>query len=454
MQRDGISFHQDVSPLLKLAIPLVLTGISQSMLFFVKAIFLAQLGPQTLAASGLVSWMFATIIVVLFGTLSSINILVAHKQGAKDQEGIGLVARDGLVLTALLTIPAILLLWNMSSIFLLFGQPKSVVLLAQSYLHALSWGIFPDFIAMAFLEVIIGIGHARFILIFSVISVALNIFLSYTLILGKLGFPALGIAGAGWSITFTAWAMLIFLFIFILLKSDYRFYFRNIFSLKKPKFLGELLRLGLPTGLMYCVEVAFFFALTLAVGTLGTQAQAANQIALQYMCVMIDPIFSLAQAITVRMGHLLGGHDFSSAKKASYIGAGIALFCMLLSGLAYIFIPETLISLDFDVHNPANFELVQEAKNILIAAALFQIFEATRVALFGALRGVKDTRYTMLVSILSFWFIALPIGFLLGIYFEAGAQGFWWGMVFGALISVILLYQRFQLKIKPYLALN
>lgn len=117
-----MSLKNDFSPLLRLAIPFALTGLVQSSLGFFENIFLARLGEKTLAAGALVSWLFATLIVVLFGTFSAVNILISHKHGANDQSGIALVFRDGLLLAVLLTIPTFLLFWNISSIFILLGQ--------------------------------------------------------------------------------------------------------------------------------------------------------------------------------------------------------------------------------------------------------------------------------------------------------------------------------------------
>ena len=144
-------------------------------------------------------WLYGTVIVILFGTLSSINVLIAHKHGAKDEAGILLVVRDGFWLALLFALPTTLLFWNMSPVFLLLGQSPAIVLLSKAYLHAIAWGILPTVIVLAlFLEVMTGLGHARFILLFSILSVSLTIFFSYALIFGKFGFPALGIAGAGW----------------------------------------------------------------------------------------------------------------------------------------------------------------------------------------------------------------------------------------------------------------
>jgi MATE family multidrug resistance protein len=216
------SLKNDLYPLLTLAIPLALTGLAQSSVFFFETLFLAHVSQEVLAAGALVSWFFSTIAVILYGILRSINILIAHKVGANDHNGISLIARDGLLLAILLAVPAFILFWNMAPIFLLFGQSAAVVLLAKSYLHALVWGLPANLIMIACLEVIIGLGHARVILAFSILTVSLSILGSYILIFGKFGLPALGIAGAGWGMTISYWITVTAVVIYIISKKTYR----------------------------------------------------------------------------------------------------------------------------------------------------------------------------------------------------------------------------------------
>ena len=355
------SYKKDLSPLLKLAVPMALTGIVQSSTYFFETIFLAHVSQDVLAASALVSWLFATIIVVLFGTLGSVNILVSHKHGANDQKGISFVFRDGVLLAILLVIPTIIICWNMSPIFLFFKQPASVVVLAQSYLHALAWGILPDFIIVALMELMIGLGHARLVMIFSFLSVGLTIGWSCVLIFGKFGFPAFGIAGAGYGTAISYWISLFALIIYLFSKKSYRIYLQNIFTFTKPFYLWELIKIGLPMGLMFCIEVGFFFAITLIMGSFSGELLAANQIAMQYLGLMMSIIFSIAQAITVRMGHLMGAREFVSAEKAAYLGVSLSGIFMSVIAVLYWFFPYMLISVDFNVHEAANFEITHFA---------------------------------------------------------------------------------------------
>ena len=438
----------DLHPLLKLAIPLALTGLVQSSTYFFQTLFLAHLSSDSLAAGSLVSWFFGTLAVILFGTLSSINILIAHKYGADDHDGISLVVRDGLLLSIILVIPAFLLIYNMPSIFLILGQTPAITALAKSYLYALAWGLLPNFVMISLFEFIIGIGHARIIMIFTVISVSLNIFFSNALIFGKYSMPALGIAGAGWGMSISYWITAFILTVYLLTSKIYKSYFKNICKIRNPSYLLELLQIGLPMGLMFSFEVAFFFAMTLLMGSLGNHLLAANQVVMQYLGSFISVVFSIAQAITVRMGHLLGAKNIRSAKRVYYVGFIMTITFIGICSIFYGFFPDALISIDFNVHDSDNAELIHYAKQFFSIAAFFMIFESIRISLFGALRGLKDTRFPLLISIISFWGISLPIGYLLATYFHFNGAGLWWGMVIGAGFSASILYWRFKLKMR------
>lgn len=439
---------KNIIPLLALVLPLALTGLVQSSVYFFETLFLARSGTEVLEAGALVSWLLGTFDAVIFGLLSSVNVLIAYKFGEKNYSGIALVVRDGFWVALLLALPTMFLFWNIAPLFYFFNQNSSVLALAETYLHALTWGIPADFIRIALLEFLIGIGSTRIIILFSLFSVSCNIFFSFALIFGKFGFPMIGIAGAGWGITISNWVEVILLVVYLLYRPEYRIYFSRLFSFTKTNHILDILKIGLPMGLMYCVEVAFFFALTLLMGWQGSAHLIANQIALQYLTTLMAVVFSIAQAVTVRMGHLLGANRTAAARETAFGGLYISSIFMLFIGLIYCLLPEMLIALDLDISS-ANSEIIDLAKYFLFIAALFQLFEAVRITLFGALRALEDTRYTLIISLTGFWCVALPLGHFLAIFLEMHGAGYWWGMVAGALISVVLLYFRFKNQLLP-----
>nr|WP_232220312.1 polysaccharide biosynthesis C-terminal domain-containing protein [Legionella tunisiensis] len=145
----------------------------------------------------------------------------------------------------------------MAPLLLFFGQKQSLALLTEPYLHALTWGLLPTFIVVAIFEFIIGLGHGRVVMLFTALSVLVALFFSFSLIFGKFGLPALGIAGAGWGTTISYWIMAFVLSTYVLINKRYQLYFNHVFTRERPSFIWELLKVGFPMGVMYCFEVGF-----------------------------------------------------------------------------------------------------------------------------------------------------------------------------------------------------
>lgn len=265
-----------------LALPLIGSGVVENSLGFFSTLFLAHLSQEALAAGALVAWMFATLMVIMWGTLSAIATLVSHRHGAKDDIGVACVVRDSLILAIVATIPCMLLIWNLAPILLLVGQSPQMVALAQPYFHSLAWAIFPDLIFTVLLHFVMGLGHMRTNLVFILLWVPINIVLNYSLMFGKFGLPALGIAGIGWGMSISFWIVTILMAFYLLFNKHYRVYCQYLINNHQTSTLAELLRVGLPMGLMFCLEIAFFTCITLIIGTISSNALAANQITLQF----------------------------------------------------------------------------------------------------------------------------------------------------------------------------
>lgn len=177
-------------------------------------------------------------------------------------------------------------------------------------------------------------------------------------------------------------------------------------------------------GLMYCIELGFFFTLTLLMGAIGKNTLlAANQVTMQFMGTLMSIIFSIAQAITVRMGHFLGARQIKAANMAALLGMPLSGSLMVLVSFVFWFKPTILIAIDFDLSNPENNEVIHYAIQLLGVSGVFQIVESIRISLFGALRALRDTHFTLLVSICSFWLIALLLGYNLAYLFNTEGAG-------------------------------
>lgn len=440
----------EIKILLKITVPLVFTGLIEASNNFFSTLMIAHLGHNELAAAALVTSLFATLMILMWGILTSVSVLISHRHGEGNNAAVAKVFQDSMIFSIIISLPTMLLLWNAAPLLLLVGQHPQAVALARGYLHALTFAVIPDFTGIVLLQFVMGLGHTRINFYFSLVWVPTTILANYIFIFGKLGLPAFGIAGIGWGTTVSFWLTTILLLIYLIVKKTYRPYFLLSTSLNQRNEMGELIKVGLPQAGMYAIEVTYFMVLALLMGRISVLSLAANQITSQFLTQFSVVSFSVAQATTVRIGHLLGSKDLPAAQRAGYIGMLITFIFMCFIALIYWLYPEGLISLDIQVHQPNNLLLVNIIKQFMVLAAVFQIFEAVRITAFGALRGLRDTRFTMLTSILMFWLIALPLGYFLAFNLNWAGRGLWVGMIVAAIIGAVVLVKRFENQIKRY----
>jgi MATE family multidrug resistance protein len=270
-----------------------------------------------------------------------------------------------------------------------------------------------------------------------------NILGNYVLMFGKFGFPALGLAGIGWASTISLWAMFAALLLYVISQPRYRPYRLWGSFWLEPVLLNELLKIGLPIGVLAAVETGMFTLTTFLMGQLGTVPLAAHQIALQTAAVTFMVPLGISLATTVRVGQRLGQQDFLGARVAGMVGIALsALFMSVTGSLIWLF-PAQIVGLYLDLKQPANAELVQFTQQLLAVAALFQILDGVQVSATGALRGLRDTRLPLLIGIAAYWGLGLTSGYWLGIVQGWGGIGLWWGLALGLLMAAIVLTLRF-----------
>lgn len=436
------SLSTEIKRLLILALPLMLSEMVDASFNFTATLFSAHLGIQELAAGGLVTTLFITIMIFMWGILVAISALISQRHGAKDDAGISRVLHDGLILATLFSIPGMLLVYNMAPILLFFGQNLVTIHIAEHYLHALTWAVLPDFWAVVLLQFVIGLGKTRLALLFNTVKVPVTLVVSYLFMFGKFNLPKLGIAGLGWGITGGMWFASLLLLSYILINKQLRHYFL-MRSIATRHYFGEILRTGLPIAGMFCIEVGFFTVSALIMGRISSLVLAANQIVTQFtgfFTVVIS--FCYSQAVGIRMGYSLGQKDLSNGKKIALAGTVVSASLMLIVALCYWIIPERLIAIDLDPHNTSNRTIINYAIQFMLVAGFVQLFEAVRLVLFGALRGLGETHYSMITSLIIFWIIAFPLGYFLTFIVNLGGVGMWLGMATGTFIGAILLAQR------------
>lgn len=429
---------------MRLSLPLIASQLMYGLSGFISTAMVAHLGKNALAANVIVWGVFVAMILFFIGILNAVSILVAQSYGAKDEGGIQQATAQGLVLAVVFAVPMILVLWIAPHILYWTGQNKEVIQIAIPYFHSFGWCILPLNILIVLEQFLIGISRTRLVLIMSLLEVPMEIFFFYIFIFGKLGMPQLGLSGVGYgfAMAIVILTILVSLFLhFSPLTQRYKL-FSQCWTINK-KYLYELIRVGIPLGGMYSIEVALFAAIALMMGTLGNNVLAAHQIAYQCFVFALTVVFGISTGTTVRVGHEVGRNNRDAVKLAAYVNMGIGFIFMLFMAILYIGFPAVVIGIDINIHAAKYKMVVHYAEIFLLIAGILQLTDCFRLIAIGALRGLKDTKVPMYISFIAFWIVAFPIAYLLAFPLHFGGAGIWWGLEIGLAVGAIILVIRF-----------
>lgn len=425
--------------LLQIALPVMLSYLGHVLVGTADSMMVGQLGKVPLAAVSL-----GTSIVVLplmfgLGLSYGLTPLVAAADGRGNKRRISnllqhsllvnLIASIGLVALTLLVLP---FLDDME-------QPPAVVAIAGPYLAIVAISLIPLMIFQAFKQFAEGLGFTQKAMYFTLAANGVNIFFNWVLIYGKWGFPAMGLEGAGWSTLGSRIAMMLAMAYYCYRSPRFKEY-REYFSLKrfKRKLSIKLVKLGVPMGLQFVFEVGAFTGAVIMAGWIGDTAQAAHQIAINLASMSYMIASGLSAAATVQVGNLLGKKDLAGIRTATITAAGLVLVLQVVFALIFLLGRNFLPTLYIDNQN-----VIDIAANLLVIAAFFQLSDGLQVVGLGALRGMEDVRIPTWITLFAYWFMALPLGYLLGFTFDMGISGIWWGLLTGLTIAAVLLAIRF-----------
>ncbi|EKV00082.1 putative efflux protein, MATE family [Leptolyngbya sp. PCC 7375] len=439
------SVRTEVRSLCKLAIPLVSAQIAQAATGFVDTVMMGHLGWKVLAAGGLASFTFQVVLNTLSGVVMGVSPLVAEAYGAGCKARIEQVTRQGLWLTAGVSVLAMWALSQANTLMLWLRQTPETVTLASSYLDFILWGLFPA-VGFAMLRgVVSGLSQARMIMFIVIGGTLFNIMANYVLGFGKFGFPRMELAGLALASALSWWGMFAALIIYLLKHPELKTYrlFQTWYRLRID-LLKVLIAVGAPIGISIFFEYGLVLAITYLMGILGTDVLAAHQIALQTGLMVFMIPLGMSFATTARVGQWFGRRDLKGTERAERTSIGMIFVTAVLVASALIIFREPIIGLYIDVSEPENREVLRLAVPMLIVVAIGHIFDAVQKTTLGALYGLQDTHIPAIVGIAAFLGVGLLSGYILGFIVGFGGVGLWSGYYLGSLTAAAIYIWRFK----------
>ncbi|RYD34510.1 MAG: MATE family efflux transporter [Verrucomicrobiaceae bacterium] len=273
-------------------------------------------------------------------------------------------------------------------------------------------------------------------------GVALNVFLNWVMIHGKLGCPALGFEGAAWATLIARVAIFVAMVIWLTRAKGLREWVPYRWF-RAPDFadIRRLLSVGFPASLQMLCEVSAFSAAGLLMGQFGPDSMAAHQIAITLAGTAFMIPLGLSMALTVRIGEANGAGDFGRLRPIVLSGWGLAV-CFSLLAAATFFIGGKFLASLF-INEPA---VIGLAASLLMIVGVFQVSDSLQVASSAMLRGLRDARVPALMGFTAYWIVGLPFGALLAFNSGMEARGVWWGLAAGLMVAALALGPRLWKK--------
>jgi multidrug resistance protein, MATE family len=410
---------------LALAIPLILSTGSSSIQTFISRIFLTWDSPVSLAASVPVSMLNFSIMCIFIFTAGYVSTFVAQYYGAGQHHKIGhitwqagIIALIGAVINAAL-IPA------SPKIFGWIGHDPAVQSAEVAYFQVLCLTAFPSVLASAFSSMMSGIGKTKIVMWIMIGSTILNILADYILIFGKWGFPALGIAGAGWA-SVIAFSAQVLVYLYIIFSAEFRRKFKTLNILPDAKLFFRLVRFGLPSGVQIAIDMTGFSAFIMLVGRLGSDYLAATNLAININSLIFMPMIGLGIAVSVLVGQARGRNDNALAKYSVRSAFDLTLTYMATVGFLFVIIPHVFLYPFQTETDPEAFVNIKNIAVILLRfVAVYSLFDAMNIVFSSAIKGAGDTRFVMLmILVLSLSMFIAPLYIAISL-FNASIYACW-----------------------------
>lgn len=433
---------------LSLAWPLILANLTQQVIQATDVLLMGRLGAVQLAAATLALNLTFTFNIFLLGLITASSPMMATALGQRFNavRDVRRTFRAGLWLIAIAMPPYWLLLWHVGGIMRAFGQSADLAEQGQTFLRAYMWCAAPWLLFQLLRNFVSALQRPRIVLWLSISGIGLNALLSWALIFGHFGLPALGLVGGGVGSTLT-WLIMCAALIGVA-TYERRFGRFHLFG-HWWRFDGQrtlaMVRLGWPIGVTMALEMGVFALAAYFMGWIGAPAVAAHAVALQIAAITFMVPLGLGQAATVRVGLALGRRDEGAITRAGWTAwiMGVGFMATMAMGM-WIF-PRQLVTL-FLEDVPANALVIGLAVSFLQVAAAFQLVDGAQVIGAGMLRGLHDTRWPLIFALVGYWGIGLGIGAWLAFAADWKGVGIWVGLASGLAAVAILMLARWLMR--------
>lgn len=313
------------------------------------------------------------------------------------------------------------------------GQPVEVVDMAVPYYELMGYSLPAIMLYGCFKQFLEGMGNTVTPMVIAVVTNMVNIVLNWVFIYGNCGCEAMGVYGAGLATLIARWASPVLIFIYFVVKGEYRDYLK-LFSrgVKYIKDTYRLLTIGVPLAGQMLLEGSAFVVTSVMMGWFGAEALAANQVAMTYGNAAFMLTIALGSAATIRVSHCYGLGDREKMRDVVISSSHLSAVWGMLVFISFIAFRGVLPRL-FTPSEP----IIALASQMIIWVGLYQISDAVQGTLIGVLRGMQDVKIIAGLSFVAYVLLNIPVGYLCAFTFGFDSTGLLAGYVVGLTTAAI-----------------
>jgi MATE family multidrug resistance protein len=421
-----------------LSYPIIIGQIGFVLMGVADVIMIGRIDATNLAAAGLANSIFFLVAIIGIGTLMAVSSLTAQAKGAGNNDQCATFFKQGILSSIILSVCISTILFVVALNMSIFKQNEQVTELASQFLNLLNLGTLPLLLFTALKQFSDGLSFTKSSAVITIIALIINVELNWLLIFGNWGFPKFGLAGAGYATLIARIFMAFCMAAFVLLHSQYKPFLHFKEKVNELKIFIEIFQVGLPSGFQYFFEIAAFSASGIIIGWIGKEEQASHHIALNIASITYMISTGISAAGSILVGDALGRKNktdlIRSGKSALILAAIFMASCAIILAvfsnvIVGLYIDDILVS--------------KMAIYLIFIAAFFQLSDGIQCVSLGILRGIEDTKIPTLVTIISYWIIGIPIGYVLAFNFGMSLYGIWIGLLIGLTFSASMLSWRF-----------
>lgn len=397
------------SVMLALAIPIALQNLISLSLNMIDTVMIGSYGETAVAAVGIGNRVYFFFAIIIFGIYSGMSVFTAQYWGNKDLKnvknmlGMELVLGAGVVfvfLVAASTFPGKLISF--------FIKDTAVIELGSRYLRIVAYSYFFTAVSFAVSFTMRSVGNVKMPLLINASCVLINTLLNYIWIFGHMGFEPMGVEGAAQA-TLVARVVECICFLLYLTKRKNNilaFQAKDLFCWTK-KMLRQKLKVALPVMMNEMIWSLGMTITYVAYGLLGASAVAAVQVSMTVLGVFEAAFFGIGNACAVMLGNEMGRENYALTEKYAQKYIMVMLIFGIVMGSLLILLRKPVVGF-FDLEAAT----IQSIYNILfVLGAYIPLSMLSYLLLIGILRAGGDTKFCMVLELITIWGYAVPVAF-------------------------------------------